>query len=330
MLLPTILRRAAQLGKAAISTAANAATSTIKSLAGAFSSIGNLLIAKASNRPAPRADNSMVTDLIAKIRENERRNKAASTIQRFINERRSALKVKLVSLTTALNQGIKYYVLNITDQSDQIHAPQDVRRYMQAVRPILLRLLKNKIGHGKKIGLGIKAHYSFVTTMNNHETVRERHEQFHHTNMRLVTEGTDMSAWIDDRADELVEKVAKMLANGSADTLTRISQVTLNVVEYRAHRAAIYLPLPDHIANKKACINVQNKDNKCFAYTLALGLFHNEIKSCAEAAKRPYLLSTYVDRLDLKGVEFPVSLSDIPRIERMNDCAIHVLSLIHI
>ena len=44
-------------------------------------------------------------------------------------------------------------------------------------------------------------------------------------------------------------------------------------------RGELYLMSPDWIASKKATINLKNeKDDKCFQWSIILGLNHNKIK----------------------------------------------------
>ena len=56
------------------------------------------------------------------------------------------------------------------------------------------------------------------------------------------------------------------------------------MLEYELHkintiRAESYIPSPDWIANKKATINPKNeKDNKCFQWSIIAGLNYNIIK----------------------------------------------------
>ena len=43
-------------------------------------------------------------------------------------------------------------------------------------------------------------------------------------------------------------------------------------------RGAGYIDLPANIRNKRAVINVKNKDNRCFEYAILSALHHSEIK----------------------------------------------------
>ena len=76
-----------------------------------------------------------------------------------------------------------------------------------------------------------------------------------------------------------------------------------------------YIDLPAAIRTKKAVINVQNKDNRCFEYAILSALYHNEIK---EKHERPSKYKAHLGKLNFTGIEFPVSLKDIDKFEKQN------------
>ena len=66
---------------------------------------------------------------------------------------------------------------------------------------------------------------------------------------------------------------------------------------------------------KKAVINVQNKDNRCFEYAILSALYHSEIKVGHE---RPSQYKKYFGKLYFTGIEFPISWNDINKFEKQN------------
>ena len=47
-----------------------------------------------------------------------------------------------------------------------------------------------------------------------------------------------------------------------------VVQLEFHTVEFNPTEGSSYLPLPDWITNKKAIINIQNKDEKCFLWCI--------------------------------------------------------------
>ena len=76
-----------------------------------------------------------------------------------------------------------------------------------------------------------------------------------------------------------------------------------------------YIDLPKEIKAKKAVINVQNKDNRCFEYAILSVQYNKEIK---EKHERPSKYKEYLGQLNFTSIEFPVSLKDIDKFEKQN------------
>jgi len=74
-----------------------------------------------------------------------------------------------------------------------------------------------------------------------------------------------------------------------------------------------YHPLPDRIKNKKACINIQNKDEMCFALCIVAAL--HLPRTHRTRAQQYY---EYLKELNLTGISFPISDKDIDKFERQN------------
>ena len=64
---------------------------------------------------------------------------------------------------------------------------------------------------------------------------------------------------------------------------------------------------------KKAIINIQNRDNKCFLWYI-LRYLHPREKNDIRISD----LKQYVDDLNTKGINYPVKLKDISKFESLN------------
>ena len=88
-------------------------------------------------------------------------------------------------------------------------------------------------------------------------------------------------------------------------------------------RGSSYIELPGWIKSKKAVINPQNKDEKCFKWAVIEALHHKDIK---QNPQRISLLRPYENQYTWKGLEFPVSIKKIDKFERNNPgIAVNVL-----
>ena len=48
----------------------------------------------------------------------------------------------------------------------------------------------------------------------------------------------------------------------------RVLKFIINSDDYKPLKGSFYMKLPDKIAMRKAIINIQNKDNKCFMWSI--------------------------------------------------------------
>ena len=81
-------------------------------------------------------------------------------------------------------------------------------------------------------------------------------------------------------------------------------------------RGSSYLPLPDYIAKRKAVINPQNGDEKCFKWAIIAADKWMDIHSHPEQVMN---LREFADNYDWSGSEFPVSIKDIGKFEANNN-----------
>jgi len=88
--------------------------------------------------------------------------------------------------------------------------------------------------------------------------------------------------------------------------------ILLNINKYTPLGASSYIPLPLNIENRKATINIENNDDKCFKYSM-LTKFVNPRNSRRVA-------SNYLDiehNYDFSNLTYPVQLTDIRKFEKI-------------
>ena len=87
----------------------------------------------------------------------------------------------------------------------------------------------------------------------------------------------------------------------------------IHIVDYKPMKGNSFIPLPDFIMRKKAIINMENKDDKCFLWSV-LRYLHPVRKN----ASRINDLKKYVNDLNFKRINFPVKVRDIQKFENYN------------
>ena len=123
---------------------------------------------------------------------------------------------------------------------------------------------------------------------------------------------------IEQKYDEFIERIKGEIENwsvkGSGWEVERIETAYVNVAHYQPLRGGTYLPLPANLANKKAIINVKNRDNECLKWALRAALFP------PQDGKDPQRPSKYPvnDGINYGGIDFPTPVKQIDKLEAQN------------
>ena len=99
----------------------------------------------------------------------------------------------------------------------------------------------------------------------------------------------------------------------------------LDIAKYEPFKGGYYIPLPKYLANKKAIINVKNKDNDCFRWAIKSALFPTDSHS-DRTSSYP---SNEDDGLDFTEIESPTPINQIKKFENKNQFAVNVFGYIN-
>ena len=126
---------------------------------------------------------------------------------------------------------------------------------------------------------------------------------------------------LDQAAEEINNKIATWLSEGSGWTIEEILQHYVNIIKYVPLRGNSYMPLPEELRNsKKGLINLKNEDDKCFLWC--------HVRHLNPSKHHPERITTldreFAKKLDYSGTTFPVTIKQISQIERQNRIDINV------
>ena len=129
-----------------------------------------------------------------------------------------------------------------------------------------------------------------------------------HSNIEVNLDGKDE----DDLYITMVERVLENMyefqkREGSPWRLYSIINLELHTVSYKPLRGETWIALPKELANKKAIINMQNKDNKCFLCSVLRVLNPKE----TNPQRIDKELMDKENTLNMEEIEYPVSLKDL-------------------
>ena len=93
-------------------------------------------------------------------------------------------------------------------------------------------------------------------------------------------------------------------------------------------RCRTYIPLPKSIAQRRACINVQNDDDMCFKWAILSALVHlRGIDIHNSNRVREYIKYEAEFNLDFSNLQFPVDPMDVAKFEKLNNISVNVYLL---
>ena len=127
-------------------------------------------------------------------------------------------------------------------------------------------------------------------------------------------EGTDVDDLYNTMVDIVLEAMANFQRDGSNWTFKSIISLEIHTVVYEPLKGNSYIPLPPKLAQKKAIINMQNEDNKCFTWSVLRALNPKE----ENAVRIDKDLKKKEDSLNMTGIVYPVQLNAIDKFERQN------------
>ena len=107
---------------------------------------------------------------------------------------------------------------------------------------------------------------------------------------------------------------------------------SVNLLSYHIHKITLKggkscIKSPQWILNKRATRNPKNKDNKCFQYSITVGLNHQNIENHPERISN---IKLFIDQYNWKGIDFSTGIKDWKKFERNNKTiALNILSVPH-
>jgi len=130
----------------------------------------------------------------------------------------------------------------------------------------------------------------------------------------------------EDIDEGLKESIKKMYTSfiefqrqGSNWSIDNVVNRTIHMARYRPLKGSSYIPLPIKLRSKHAIINIKNKDNKCFMWSVLAALYPVQ-----RDGERIWKYKDHVSTLNFSGISRSVKLVDIPKFEKQNEISVNV------
>ena len=136
---------------------------------------------------------------------------------------------------------------------------------------------------------------------------------YFHSKTHINLEKTDVKVFLKEMIKEILDNIIIYQKKGSGWYFKEVIRLEIHIVEYKPMKGGSYIPLPNFIMRKKAIINMENEDDKCFLWSI-LRYLHPREKHSARISD----LKKYENDLNFKQINFPIKVKDITKFENQN------------
>ena len=130
-----------------------------------------------------------------------------------------------------------------------------------------------------------------------------------HANTKSKVLTTELS---DDEIFEMVDQMNNSIqifsTGGSGFVVQKIDQLDININNFKPIRGSSYIATTSALVGNHFLLYVRNNDNKCFAYSVLAALFPQKENKNRQNKYKPNL-----HKLNFDNIEFPMSLTDVPK-----------------
>ena len=131
---------------------------------------------------------------------------------------------------------------------------------------------------------------------------------------------TDLKGCFELNIEQVIQREMEEFAErDSGWSLRQILSLTININKFEPMKGSSYIPLPKEMLTKKACVNVQNKDNQCFKWSILAALHPKKYN-----LERVSLYKKFESELNFDGIQFPVTLKQINKFDKQNHVSVNV------
>ena len=196
------------------------------------------------------------------------------------------------------------YVMNNTK------ANYEPLEFLEYAKPAILNIFSSN--RNIKTILYLHCRMERIATIGDNEI---KEFAFHSKDLKLVLEGTDESELYNEMKDEIEEEIQKVQnAEGSGWQFLKVIKLVLHTTKWEPIYGSSYIPLDPYLANKKAIINMQNEDDKCFMWSVLRALYPKD--NHPERIDKD--LKSKQDNINMGGICYPVDFRAIDRFEHLN------------
>lgn len=244
-----------------------------------------------------------LADLYIEKRKKKAEKKRERELREF-DEDREWINVKLGALQSSVSTNRKQFVNTRFEVDGTLNETRDI------VRNDIVPYLKGSVVKVGAIQLQFTANVKYKK-----EPTGEPVDWSHADVTQRILNVSDCNNIPETFMSWLQLVISETELKGSGFVFKKVLSIDVNVNKYQAPKGGSFIKLPDWIANKKACVNVDNSryPNLCFIFSVCAAL-HPDVHNNTRASE--YV--KYLPEIKYEGLEFPLPTTGISKFEKMN------------
>ncbi|XP_073999570.1 uncharacterized protein [Rhodnius prolixus] len=215
---------------------------------------------------------------------------------------------QLYQIETAHGGTLKTFFLPCTEASDAVE-------FLCSQTETLHRLLRECL---EETDAPLKYNLVLEATFENPKG--ETCDRAFKTKNKVLYEDSSILDCLSESYTKIATEMEESALKGSGWSVKNLDGVLLRVNRFQPLGGCSFIPLPPHIANKKAVINVQNTDDRCFKYAILSRLVE---KDPQRVSKYKNLEHSY----NFDCISFPTPLHEVKKFEKYNNISVNVFAL---
>ena len=226
------------------------------------------------------------------------------------------LSSKITQLRKALKGSTKSFTVDVIDKEDPLCQLNETKDPIKRFLVKELHALK-----GFKYIETLKITLQKRLESLNGEVITK--SAFFNSKTKTLINEMEINEVLRSSREELVKAIAQWLSEGSGWTISSVDSHYINITQYQPLKGGSYLELPTELKHpNKGLINLQNKDDCCFAWCHVR--FLNPQEKNPQRIKKSDNAFIKDKIVNYDGIEFPVTIKDYNKIEKMNSININV------
>lgn len=148
---------------------------------------------------------------------------------------------------------------------------------------------------------------------------------FNSINVERFRSPSQIKQWVEEEMVNFENRIENLAE--SDFVLSKFSKINVQFSQTNKIRGGSFIELPEWIKLNHSCVNIKNTDDKCIHYALVASQVYDTLTRKDKNMTIAY--KNFMDVIKLPNdIQFPIdTLTDIPKIERLNDMKINVYHL---